>query len=273
MLPNALLVGAGKAGTTSLCDELGRHPEIWMYPLKETHYFTTEYKKGLDYYDSLFVPNGEKIVMEGSPDYIEGHNTERSCQRIAKDLGCDLKLIYMVRHPIKRLESAYVQFVANGNNVGTTFEEAVFKHSLLDGSLYKQNLDIVAKYFGREAVHIVFFEDYVAHKRNTLARLCQFLEISEHFEFPQKMTHLNRRSSKVIDTPLMKRLRRLPGSTTVRRLIPIRLKELSKRALLPKVEAEVAWTDDIKKETYQRIIPDAASFLKENNKPVDFWKL
>jgi hypothetical protein len=46
--PNTLFIGAGKSGTTSICDDLALHPDIYIYPAKETSYFSFNYKNGED---------------------------------------------------------------------------------------------------------------------------------------------------------------------------------------------------------------------------------
>lgn len=73
LLPDFLIVGAQKCGTTTLHDILKLHTNMSMSDLKEVNYFTneTKYKKGLDSYAQHWTPNANaKILGEASPDYM-----------------------------------------------------------------------------------------------------------------------------------------------------------------------------------------------------------
>ena len=68
MLPNLLIIGAMKCGTTSLHNYLNLHPEIYMQQEKELDYFIEKknYKKGLNWYKSKFNSKNSKILGESS---------------------------------------------------------------------------------------------------------------------------------------------------------------------------------------------------------------
>src|SRR6056297_3607027 len=112
-LPNTILIGAAKSGTTSLAYDLSIHPDIYFYHSKETHFFSFNYGKGIEWYKSLFSPDGEVVVMEGSPEYASIGQSEKIAQRINAHIP-KAKLIYMVRDPIKRIPSMYIQQLENG---------------------------------------------------------------------------------------------------------------------------------------------------------------
>ena len=68
--PNALIIGAGKAGSTSLHNYLAAHPKIFGSDPKEIMYFTTHYGKGENWYRSHFPrQEGVEIYLESSPQY------------------------------------------------------------------------------------------------------------------------------------------------------------------------------------------------------------
>ena len=110
-LPHAIVIGTPKSGTTTLCGALMRHPDIYMYPKKETHFFNDLFtKRDMAWYKSLFAPAPEgALLMEGTPDYAMSHCVERTSKRIAEHIP-DAKLIMMVRDPVDRIESHYVPY-------------------------------------------------------------------------------------------------------------------------------------------------------------------
>jgi len=123
-LPNFLLVGATKSGTTSLYQYLNEHPQIYMPGIKEPMFFTSpellkkeklknKYLKrytrvpinNLDEYKSLYSNvNNEIAVGEASPQYLFTHET--TIPLIKKYLG-DIKIIVILRNPVDRAYSAY----------------------------------------------------------------------------------------------------------------------------------------------------------------------
>ena len=58
MLPNLLVIGASRAGTTWIDANLRRHPEVFMHATKELHFFDRHYDKGLEYYEKCFEGYG-----------------------------------------------------------------------------------------------------------------------------------------------------------------------------------------------------------------------
>lgn len=110
MLPKLVIVGAQKAGTTTVFDMLSRHPKVLPPVRKELHFFDVEerYNKGMRYYRSLFpvIPAKSKgyITLEASPRYLFFSDT--CAPRIAKHLPKTSCLI-LLRDPVKRAYSAW----------------------------------------------------------------------------------------------------------------------------------------------------------------------
>ena len=115
-LPDFIIGGAPRAGTTWLYELLDRHPEIHMAkPLKpEPKFFLRddEYDKGLPYYSHRWFDGVErsKIAGEKSTDYLE---SSAAASRIAKDLP-HVKLIFLLREPVSRAYSNYLWSRMNG---------------------------------------------------------------------------------------------------------------------------------------------------------------
>jgi len=115
-LPDFIIGGAPRAGTTWLYELLDRHPEIHMAkPLKpEPKFFLRddEYDKGLQYYSNRWFAGveGAQIAGEKSTDYLE---SSAAASRIAKHLP-HVKLIFLLREPVSRAYSNYLWSKMNG---------------------------------------------------------------------------------------------------------------------------------------------------------------
>lgn len=133
MLPDFLVIGAQKSGTTSLFMDLVRHPCIEESFMKEVHYFdwAENYKKGLGWYRSHFPLKIKKyftkilrgtpfVTGEASPDYLfYPHVSKRVAQLLP-----DVKIIVILRNPVDRAYSHY-QHEFRGDTESLSFEEAV----------------------------------------------------------------------------------------------------------------------------------------------------
>ena len=133
-LPNFLIIGAQKAGTTTLYNALNQHPEIYMPGLdldyipdvKEINFYFKEnlFKRGLNYYKSLFKPTKQKIIGEASPGYMCHPLVPKRIYETNKNV----KIICILRNPVDR---AYSQFWDNKRHLSETgtFEDAFLKYS------------------------------------------------------------------------------------------------------------------------------------------------
>lgn len=98
-----------KAATTTLHAWLGHHPQIHVPPIKEPSFFSypSNWSRGAGWYDQLFVEAEQgQIVGEASTSYTFPEYAEVAADRIATH-NADVKLIYIVRHPLDRLRSHY----------------------------------------------------------------------------------------------------------------------------------------------------------------------
>ena len=271
-LPNAIVIGAAKAGTTSLCDDLDRHPDIHFYHSKETHYFSFNHHKGADWYQSLFAPAGEAVVMEGSPEYAAWGRSEEIAERIHALLP-EVKLLYMVRDPLPRIASMYVQEVTNTGEA-LPFSEALRAWPrLIDGSLYERNYRIFADRFGAEQIHVVFLDDYRAGKEATLRQVCGFLGIASDPVLWQERAAKNTRDEKYFDHPLMRAARKLPGFYQLKRLVSQEQRARLRQRFGQKVEIRADWSAQDRAHALELVAPDARAFLARFDKPATLWAL
>ena len=157
-IPNFLIVGAQKSGTTTLYDILDMHPEVNMSIIKEINYFTSikKYSKGLKYYSSFFKePKAEhKITGEASPGYM---NTVVIPKMIYDDIG-DVKIVMILRDPIKR---AYSQYWDNRRHLSESLSESEIIDKYLTDE-YSSN----SKEFFPIAKPIYYIKEYLKYLKN-----------------------------------------------------------------------------------------------------------
>jgi hypothetical protein len=185
-LPNLLVIGGLKCGTTSLHHYLNLHPEIEMSRPKELNYFVAElnWPLGRDWYATHFDPEAA-IRGESSPHYTNRPRFEGVAERIRSLLG-EPRLIYMVRDPIDRMLSHYL------HNVGGGYEERTLAEALSDPegsyvarSRYAYQLQPYLETFGPEPIEIVTREELKRDRQATMRRIFAFLGVDPEFGSPQ----------------------------------------------------------------------------------------
>lgn len=118
-LPTFIICGGMRCGTTALFSYLAHHPELLASRKKEVHYFDLEYHRGLNWYKRQFptnqtMPKGKaRLLFESSPYYMF---EPRAPKRI-KDTLPDIKLIFILRDPIKRAISQYQKNIRDGREL------------------------------------------------------------------------------------------------------------------------------------------------------------
>jgi hypothetical protein len=106
--PNFLIIGAAKAGTTTLHEQLKGHPEIFLPEEKDFKYFDRDdnYSKGWEWYGNYFRNYaGQGRIGEANSEYLF---SEKAAERIYKDLGPEVRLIAIIRNPAERAYSEYL---------------------------------------------------------------------------------------------------------------------------------------------------------------------
>ena len=127
MLPTFLIIGAAKAGTTSLHHYLQLHPDICMSNVKELNFFIEEvcWHKGVDWYASRF--DGSPVRGEGSPSYANFPVYDGVPQRAASVVP-DAKLIYCVRDPVDRVVSHFRMERARAGDASLSLPDVALRH-------------------------------------------------------------------------------------------------------------------------------------------------
>lgn len=181
MLPNFLIIGASRCGTTWLAKNIKLHPQIYMPAKKELHFFDTDFDKGWGYYESFF-PESKcskfKAIGEATPAYLY---TPQVPQLIKSRLP-DVKMIVSLRNPIDRAYSHYWNLYAaapEGHvNKRLCFEEKLdFTPRLIDEGFYDQKLSNYYEFFPKENILVVIFEEMIRDQQHHFQKIYDFLGV------------------------------------------------------------------------------------------------
>lgn len=273
--PSYLVIGAAKCGTTTVCDLIGDHPDVFMTTPKEPHFFSrlTRYDELRTWYWSLFEDaESYEAAGEGSTSYTHPHRIDFVAPRI-RDVLPECRLIYMVRHPIRRLESDWKMRLRE-ERVSSSISEAVDRHaSLITFGLYWKHLQTYRDQFPDEQLLVVFLEDFAADPERELSRIFNHIGVDPHSlpEDPDRRrnaaAHYRERGR------LASVLRQTPGFERLRRLLPEPVIGLAKSALTDEFDPSPAWEPDALESVRDYFREDSRNLLRYCGKALDYWKL
>jgi Sulfotransferase domain len=177
-LPDFIIIGAAKSGTTSLFNWLCAQPEIAFPKMKEPDFFSLErvWRRGTGWYSSLFGnATSDQLSGEASTSYTELRHAATASRRMAGVVP-DVRLIYTLRHPIDRLRSHYRHEVQRGRERGTLATAVASAHNEYVGSsLYFTCLQPYVRVFQRDQICVVRFEDLVHPEGTTWLAILDYL--------------------------------------------------------------------------------------------------
>jgi Sulfotransferase family len=202
-IPDVFIAGAPRCGTTSLHDLLGQHPDVYMSPAKEVHFFGSDlHHRGRPplseaaYLANFAGARDERRVGEASTSYFY---SERAAAEI-REFSPDAHVILMLRNPVEMMYSLYNLYRVTGVEEHPSFEAALDAEPrrregldlpdrpvLVEGLFYRQVARLsehVGRFFetfGRERVHVIVFDDFVADVQSAYAGTLRFLEVDDGF--------------------------------------------------------------------------------------------
>ena len=175
-LPNALVIGPQKAGTTWIHRYLELRGDICLPKgVKETMFFDRHYGRGETWYANHFHPDeNTRRIVEVAPTYF--HHPDAAA-RILDTLG-SIPLICTLRDPAERSFSLYLHMRRYGMTACTDFREAAHRHpEIIDTSRYASHLKRWFEVFGRENILVLLQEDLAEKQHEYSSLLCQHLEL------------------------------------------------------------------------------------------------
>jgi hypothetical protein len=179
-LPNFVVIGAPRSGTTSLWHYLRDHPEVFMAPSKELRFFNSDAGIGdVDEYRANFRGwRGERAIGEASPQYMYSADAMR---RMAQVLP-QSRLVVVLRNPVDRAYSDYWLRAATGQEL-RSFAEVVAAGGTVyvKRGRYLQYLEQVCELYPRDVLRVELFEELVSSPRRVYGSICDHLGVATDF--------------------------------------------------------------------------------------------
>jgi sulfotransferase family protein len=200
-LPNLLIVGAAKSGTTSLHAYLDRHPAISMSKKKELQLFSgDDWEERLGWYREQF-PVRAPVRGESSPAYSMDPVLPHVPAR-ARKVVPGARIVYMVRDPVERLLAHYVEFVTILREK-RSFEEAMADYDAPSNvyvmtSRYAHQLDRWREHFPDSQILVVEQRELLDDRRAAMRRLFRFLDVDDSYWTPDFDRLHNTRERKLL---------------------------------------------------------------------------
>ncbi len=198
--PNTFIIGAPKCGTSAMANYLNQHPDIYVSPVKEPHYFIEEdmpEKADIDYEQYMELFNGvtnESVILEASVWYLYGKNAIKNIYQF----NPKSKIIIMLRRPDEMVYSMQNHAHLTRNDDLDDFDTAwslndsrkrglnIPKHcrdkSMLfydEIAKYSEQIERVYKYFDKKNVKIIFYDDLKENTEETYIKLLSFLGVKK----------------------------------------------------------------------------------------------
>jgi hypothetical protein len=291
-MPNFLLIGAAKSGTTSLYHYLRQHPEVYMSPVKEPLFFAFVGKEGLDAedagaqdapitslerYQALFVGVvDEKAIGEASTGYF---HSSRAAENIRRYIP-GAKLVAVLRDPVERAYSTYLMAVRAGIeplDVAEALQASIrdphvpiterFARRYLRVGFYYTHLMRYYDRFPPEQIRVYLYEDFQSDPIGLMQGIFEFLGVDSAFVPDTSLRH------NISLAPKSKAWHQfLTGSNVVKKalkpFVPARLRENLVRGLKARnLGAPPVMPEELRREyveLYREEINDLASLLQRD---------
>lgn len=200
-IPNLFIVGAPKAGTTSLYEYLKKSPEVFMSPIKEPQFFSSSVlpsnrfwkpiRNKKQYFALFDKVSTEKIIGEASTTYLYDPNAPG----LINELNPDSKIIIIIRDPVERTFSNWLHLKRIGEYhkiLKSSFNEQIrfelnsptnqnIPHLRLYIGNYSQYIKRYFELFGKEQVKVLIFEEFTKNLTRSMKQICEFLGIKFDF--------------------------------------------------------------------------------------------
>jgi hypothetical protein len=218
-LPNLIVIGAQKCGTSGLHYYLGLHPEVSMSNPKELNFFIAErnWGRGLGWYARHFDPSA-RCRGEASPNYTAFPQHMGVPERMAEVVP-DARLIYIVRDPLDRIAAHYVHNFAKRREKGGLRETLLHPStSYVARSRYFSQLQRFLAHYDRDRILVIENSDLRTDRAATLRRVFEFVGVDAGFQHPkfEQVRHSTARKKRA--TKLGMRVQRLSRSRLGRRV-------------------------------------------------------
>ena len=295
-LPNFLVAGFPKCGSTSLHYYFSEHPEIFMPAQKELHFFTydvlQQQNKGKDdkevkkfhigtlkEYKACYARASKEIAVgDASPSYA---NYESAIPKIKEVLGEDVKIIIVLRDPIKRAYSNYLHLVREGRET-LSFYDALMKEEerrannysdfwyYTFNSLYADKIERMTKEFNN--VRLITFEDFIRNPQDNIRDIYDYLGVNPDFSPDNIKTHFNPGGVYKKNPITSFIFKQSKFKSAVKRIVPLNTSvKRAKIQLIKRFQEETPQIDEKSEKYLVEVFKEDVMRLSEFGVKTDLW--
>ncbi len=180
--PTVYIIGAQKAGTTSLAYLLDQHPSIVLSNPKEPHFYSSQWDRGAEWYRSCFTPDSG-VLIDASTSYTmapldpDSGLADKTVPQRIHQLSPDSKFIYILRDPVDRIFSAYWHTVRAGDESRNLRDAVSHNPGYIAPSCYVAQLQAFLAYFDRSSFHFIDFRSLVRDPVEAVRECCAFIGV------------------------------------------------------------------------------------------------
>jgi hypothetical protein len=295
-LPNFLIIGAAKSGTTSLFDVIAQHPEVYASPKKEIRFFSNNdrFNNGVDWYQTTHFHNTEKykIRSEATPAYLTW--SEKVAPRIKELYGDhNIKFAAIFRDPVKRAYSHYWHRVRQGDEdpARLSFEEAIHTEEKRLGNswqrleyegnglfgyyragCYASRLKPYLDLFPRENFIFMLQEDLYLNFSSNMANLMRFLNIDDGYPLKQVVSNESTVPRDLNSYNLFNEFKKTKVKEYLKIFIPSKFRRWFRYKALLKPFNYPPMGNDIKVELYTHYEEEIRQLEKIIGRDLSHWK-
>ena len=248
-----------KCGTTSLHNYLNAHPDIFMSEEKELDFFIEKgnWSRGMNWYQDNFSDH-HIINGESSQNYTKRHSDPDVAQRIY-ELMPNVKLIYIVRDPVTRIESHFKDvktygYVKYNYDINDVVKENL-QHPIFMTSHYYYQIEPYLQLFPRENICFIKLEDLKSDPVSILDQICEFLGI-EKFDKNTNFSGQKHNSSgeKLLRRPVFNVFNKF---SFIKRIVPNQVFNVAKR----KIES---WSSSSVNNRYNELSEESKELIRDS---------
>ncbi len=247
-----VIVGAQKSGTTSLAGQLEQLEEVCFCQEKEPHFFSKNkrWRTELDKYLALYDNKPGQLLGEASTTYTFCDEYPDAISALYEH-NPSMKLIYIVRDPVARIESHFNHRLRN-NKVSKNVIANIGNHPcFIERSEYYRQLQHLRKTFLEQQIKVIVFEDYIKNPCEVLSEILTFLDLPneqvDKIDFsPKNVSDASLKLNNSAMKLLIKLISKFPFSYKLARWLPIKVNfsVAEKRVLWRTLESDVQQLED-----------------------------
>lgn len=287
--PDFCLIGGAKCATTSIDAILSKHhPGVFMNPLNEPQYYSTEqqYARGSDWYFGLYADaQPGQVLGEASTSYSRYPKASAVPERIAKD-NPDAKILFCVREPVGRLKSECVQEIKYRTYalredidvpsldayLDQTEADPAERTAKLEAGEYMRQIERFLEFFPKENIKIVLYEDFRKTPDDFLREITDFIGVAP---LPPNTNEFQNTATGVVDGITAgkhaAKLSKLPFGNALKRALPKGLRQAARRVITQREAARYEFTAERIAQLRAHYKPHNDALRAWSGKALDGW--